>query len=199
MRYNRNTSLRATATKATARILATLNPKIEAPQRLIFANRRVRRLDQQEPQQPVALLRDVAETLAIAAGMFLRIQTAVGRDAAGLIETLDRIQRVHHRQPSQQPYPRMRPQPHHTCILSRSHFQLLFDGVDSFFQRFQQRERMLALGSVSSLEWQHRELLLAASSEQPRPKPQLLMTQRHGLQPIPQHRANPYQPVTVTQ
>jgi hypothetical protein len=198
MRYNRNTSLRATATKATARILATLNPRIEASQRLIFANRRVRRLDQQEPQQPVALLRDVAETLGIAAGMFLRIQTAVGRDAASLIETLDRIQRVHHRQPSQKPYPRMRPQPHHTCILLRSHFQLLFDGVDSFFQRFQQRERMLALGSVRSLERQHRELLLAASSEQPRPKPQL-MTQRHGLQPIPQHRANPYQPVTVTQ
>src|SRR5260370_725090 len=102
------------------RVLAALDPKIETSQGLIFADRRVRRFDQQEPQQPVALLGDVAETLAIAAGMLLGIQTAVGRHAAGTIEALDRIQCVHHRQPAQHSHAAMRPQAHNACILLRS-------------------------------------------------------------------------------
>ncbi len=96
--------------------------EIEAAQIFIVANGGAGGFHQQEAQQTVALLGDVAEALGVAAGMFFGIQAAVGGDAAGAIEAGDRLESVHHGQGSQQTDAGMGAQANDTGIVLRALF-----------------------------------------------------------------------------
>jgi len=62
----------------------------------------VRGLDQQVPEQPDALLGDVAHANDVAAGRLARVEAAIGGHAPRAIESCDRLERVDHRQRGEQ-------------------------------------------------------------------------------------------------
>jgi len=76
--------------------------KVEAAEIFIAADGLVGGLQEQETQQAVALFGDVAETLGIAAGMFLGIESAERGDASRAIDTGDRFERMNDGKRSEQ-------------------------------------------------------------------------------------------------
>src|SRR3989449_173081 len=118
------------------------------------------RFHQQESQQAVALLGDVAVARGVAAGMLAGVQPAVGGDAASAVEAGNRLERVHHGQRGLQAHAGMGAQPHHARVGGGARGQLLVDGCDLRLQCRQQNLRLLPLGGIGSAQGQSRELLL---------------------------------------
>ncbi len=172
--------------------------KVEAAQMLIAANGVVSGFDEQEAQQAVALFGNVAETLGIAAGMFSRIEAAVGGDAPRAIEARDRIERVHDRERSEQADARMSAQASDARVGLRTLLQLHLDSSDLLGQSHQQSQRMLALYGESASEWKSGQALLAGSGEKFCSETQAV-AESDGLQTIAQHGANAHQAMAVAQ
>src|SRR5437870_4696723 len=74
---------------------------------------------QQESQQAVALLGDVAVARGVAAGMLAGVQPAVGGDAASAVEAGDRLERVHHGQRSLQAHAGMGTHAHQPVAIAQ--------------------------------------------------------------------------------
>jgi len=68
---------------------------VDTPQARVVAAGDLRRLDQQEPQQAVALLGQRSETLPSAAGVFARNQPPLAGDVLGVGKALHRPQHQH--------------------------------------------------------------------------------------------------------
>src|SRR5947209_2678907 len=153
---------------------------------------------QQESQQAVALLGDVAVARGVAAGMLAGVQPAVGGDAASAVEAGDRLERVHHGQRGLQAHAGMGTQPHHARVGGGARGQLLVDGCDLRLQCRQQNLRLLPLGGISAAQGQSREALLPLRGEQPEAQPQLVI-EGHGLQAVLHHGAHAHQPVAIAQ
>src|SRR2546426_8857700 len=156
------------------------------------------RFHQQEPQQAVALLGDVAVARGVAAGMLAGVQSAVGGDAASAVEASDRLERVHHGQRGLQAHAGMGAQPHHARVGGGARGQLLVDGCDLRLQCRQQNLRLLPLCGISAAQGQSREALLPSHGEQPEAQPQLVI-EGHGLQAVLHHGAHAHQPVAIAQ
>ncbi len=146
-------------------IFASLQVEEEATEVVVAAEGGVSGFDEQETEQAVALLADVTPALSIAAGAFLGIQAAVGRDAPGAVEARDRLEGVDDGQRGQQTDAGMSAQAQDARVLLRAVFQLRFDGQDLLGQRSQQREGMLALHGEGAGQGQSRELLQATGGE----------------------------------
>jgi hypothetical protein len=172
--------------------------KVEAAEIFIAADGLVSGFQEQETQQAVALFGYVAETLGIATGMFLGIESAERGDASRAIETGDGFEGMNDGKRSEQADAGMSAQASHARVVLGALLKVGFDGSDLLGESREQGQRVLALDGKSTGERKSGEALLAGDGEEFGAKAQAV-AESDGLQAIAQHSTNANQAVAVAQ